>query len=219
MNNISYKFDWIFSLSFAAVFSPFVIAFHDKAPWLVWVIIAIGAAVILLHEMIVSDVYTIPYNIRDKWYRIRNWFSPQQNWLIKKIPTHWVDKDQLWEICILEGIKHYVEKDGGLGWEEKDYENSQNDPTFPEWQKKFDKEVKTMYNYITVILPILEKELEEAWKKVPHFEFVNRKDEFDVAPNTYEKTYGEVDLKEKEIAILKTEIMVWAVTNRESIWS
>ena len=35
----------------------------------------------------------------------------------------------------------------------------------------------------------------------------------------YEKIYGEVDQKEKEITNLKTEIMVWAVTNREKIWT
>jgi hypothetical protein len=71
-----------------------------------------------------------------------------------------------------------------------------------------------MYNYITVILPILEKELEDAWKKVPHFDLKNINKKID-----YEEIYGEVDLKEKEIANLKTEIMVWAVTNRDKIWT
>jgi len=152
---------------------------------------------------------TIPYNIRKMWDEIRWWWNPRQKWLIKKIPNHWIDKDYLWEICILEGIKHYVEQDGGLDF--NNYISNQTDSNYPEWQKKFDKEVKTMYDYITVILPILEKELEDAWKKVPHFDFNEKVD--------YNTVYGEVDLKEKEIANLKTEIMVWAVTNREKIWT
>ena len=151
-----------------------------------------------------------PYKIRRIWDEIRWWWNPRQKWLIDKIPNHWIDKDTLWEICILEGIKHYVEKDGGLDH----YESSQNDTSYPEWQKKFDREVKTMYDYITVMLPILDKELEDAWKKVPHFDLKNINEKTD-----YEKIYGEVDQKEKEITNLKTEIMVWAVTNREKIWT
>ena len=105
----------------------------------------------------------IPYKIRKYWDELRWWWNPRQKWLIKKIPNHWVDKDYLWEICILEGIKHYVEQDGGLDF--NNYVSNQTDASYPEWQKKFDKEVKTMYDYITVILPILNKELEDAWKK------------------------------------------------------
>jgi len=198
---------------------PFIIAFQHTAPWLIWIVFAVGAAVILVHEMIIEGIFTIPYSIRDKWYMFRDWFCPRQKWLIQKIPNHWIDKDTLWEICILEGIKHYVEQDSGLGWEEGDYEKSQNDPEYPEWQKKFDKEVKENYELIVRKLPALEKELEEEWKKIPHFEFVNRDDERAVAPNTYEKTYGEVDRLDKEISDLKTKIMIWAVTNRESIWT
>jgi hypothetical protein len=150
---------------------------------------------------------TIPYNIRKMWDEIRWWWNPRQKWLIKKIPNHWIDKDYLWEICILEGIKHYVEKDGGLDH----YESSQNDPSYPEWQKTFDKELKNVYNEITMSLPSLEKQLEDVWKKVPHFDFNEKVD--------YNTVYGEVDRIEKKIADLKTDIMVWAVTNREKIWT
>ncbi len=160
-----------------------------------------------------GDKIMIPYKIKKILNEIKWWWNPRQKWLIKKIPNHWIDKDTLWEICVLEGIKHYVEKDGGgLNFEE-------SDPLYPEWQKIFDKEVKKYYNLITKKLPELEKELKEAWEKIPHFRFVNRKDEFNVAPNTYEKTYGEVDCLEKEIYDLKTEIMIWAVNKRDYIWT
>lgn len=69
----------------------------------------------------------IPYKIRRILDEIRWWWNPRQKWLIKKIPNHWIDKDYLWEICILEGIKHYVEQDGGLDCCES--------PNYPEWKK------------------------------------------------------------------------------------
>ena len=153
----------------------------------------------------------IPYKIRNVWDEIRWWWNPRQKWLIKKIPNHWIDKDYLWEICILEGIKHYVEKDGGLDH----YESSQNDPAYPEWQKTFDKELKNVYNEITMSLPSLEKQLEEAWKKIP----VLFSWEIPIKKIDYYKTYGEVDRIEKEMHDLKTEIMVWAVTQRDCIWT
>jgi len=56
----------------------------------------------------------LPYYIEDTWWKIRNWFNPRQKWLTSKIPNHWIDKDTLWEICIIEGIKHYVEGENAL---------------------------------------------------------------------------------------------------------
>jgi hypothetical protein len=155
------------------------------------------------------------YKIKDAWYKIRDFFYPRQDWLFKKIPNHWIDKDTLWETCILEGIKHYVEEDGGLGWEAGDYEKSQSDPDYPEWQKKLDKEVKENYDLITHTLPSLERDLEIAWSKVPHFDLSSGF----CTKDSYEKTYGEVDRIEKEISDLKTKIMIWAVTNRASLWT
>jgi hypothetical protein len=153
------------------------------------------------------------YKLREFYYNIRDFFNPRQKWLTQKIPNHWIDKDTLWEICIFEGIKHYVEKDGGLGHEVGDYESSQNDPTFPEWQKKFNREVKQNYELITQRLPALEKDFEEAWKKIPHFEIG------EVGKIDYEKVYGEVNRLEEQIHSLKTSIMFWVIFNRNSIWT
>ena len=159
-----------------------------------------------------------PFKIREAFDKICYWLKPRQKWLTSKIPNHWIDKDTLWELCILEGIKHYVEKDNGLGYGEnwlEDYNFSQNDPTFPEWQKKTNRETKEKYDLITKTIPHLELQLKSAWDKVPMPNFNNYiKDK-----NTYEETYGEVDKLEAEIDKLKTEIMVWAVTNRHSLWS
>lgn len=144
-------------------------------------------------------------------WNIRNWFNPRQKWLTKKIPNHWIDKDTLWEICILEGIKHYVEGEDALN----NFETSQRDPEYPDHQKKFDREVSKMYEEITVALPKLEKQLEWAWKKVPHWNL----EDINTRKIDYDATYGETDRLEKEIADLKTKVMIWAVKNRGSIWT
>jgi hypothetical protein len=153
---------------------------------------------------------------RNFWYeQIDSRFFPRQKWLIKKIPRTFCDKDILWEICILEGIKHYVEKDYGLGYDIGDYEFSQNDPEFPEHQKKFDKEVKENYDLIKIELPRLELLLEKKWDKIPHYDL----DDINNPKKTYEERYGEVDRIEKEIDDIKTRIMVWAISKRNCIWT
>ena len=161
----------------------------------------------------------IPWRLRYYWYDVRDFFAPRQRWLTKKIPNSWIDKDTLWELCILEGIKHYVEKDGDLGFDDdwrKNFAQSELDPTYPEWQKEFYREVFFNYEMITTILPELEAELEKAWKKVPHRAI---DDICKPLEGTYEENYGEVNKLEKKIADLKTTVMVWAVKNREKIWT
>ena len=148
----------------------------------------------------------MPWVIRDKWDKLRWWLRPRQIWLTKKIPNHWVDKDYLWEICILEGIKHYVEG-------ERVFEVLCNDN--PPEQAQFLKEVRQRYNEITLALPSLEKQVEDAWKKVPKWDIKD----INTRKVDYDATYGEVDRLEKAISDLKTEIMEWAVKNREKIWT
>jgi hypothetical protein len=150
----------------------------------------------------------IPWKYRQIWYDIRDWFNPRQKWLFKRIPNHWVDKDTLWEICILEGIKHYVEQ-------EHVFDVLCNDN--PPEQAEFLKEVRENYRLITEVLPSLEQGMELAWKEIPHrsLDDINKgMTKFD-----YDMTYGVVNKFEKEIADLKTKVMWWAVTNRESIWT
>jgi hypothetical protein len=158
----------------------------------------------------------IPYRVRDWWWKARDFFSPRQRWLTKKIPNHWVDKDTLWEICILEGIKHHVDHDAGL----RGYETSQTDPEYPEHQKVFDRETKEMYDNVVHYLPALEYRAKEAWDALPKRDLltsINLNQYW--SKGDYETMYGEIDRLEAEVAALKTKIMVWAVTNRASIWT
>ena len=148
----------------------------------------------------------MPWVIREKWDKLRWWLNPRQKWLTKKIPNHWIDKDYLWELVILEGIKHYVEG-------ERVFEVLSNDN--PPEQAQFLKEVRQRYNEITMALPSLEKQMEDAWKKVPKWDIKD----INTRKVDYDATYGDLDRLEKKIFDLKTEIMEWAVKNREKIWT
>jgi hypothetical protein len=171
----------------------------------------------------------VSYRIKDLWWHVRDWFNPKQKWLTSKIPNRWMDKDQVWEICILEGIKHYVEGECGLGKilfrDGKvvmflEYDDIQRSTDYPDYQKEFDCEVKWAYDQITINLPKLMEEEEKEWikirsdKKNLSFADINNGTKAD-----YDRVYGEKDRLEKEIEDLKTKVMVWAVTNRAKIWT
>lgn len=139
--------------------------------------------------------------------KISIFFRPRQRWLTKQIPNTWIDKDTIFEIVILESIKHYVEH-------EKCFENLNCDN--PPEQAQFLKEVRENYQLITETLPKLEKELEAEWPNVPHIDIntINSR-----KPGDYEKTYGKINKLEREITNLKTKVLIWAVTNREGMWT
>jgi hypothetical protein len=62
---------------------------------------------------------------------------------------------------------------------------------------------------VTVCIPNLEIQLEEAWQ---HVKYKNPQ-------ITYEENYGEIDRLEAEITKLKTEALVWIVSNRVALWT
>ena len=103
----------------------------------------------------------IPYQIKHWWCSLKCFFNSRQKWLIKRIPKTWIDKDSLIEICIFESIRHYVEGEDCFNVLSTDETCGNKE------QLKFLKEVKTNYDYITKILPILNKKLDDAWKRIP----------------------------------------------------
>jgi hypothetical protein len=151
--------------------------------------------------------YTMPRPIREGWWAIRAFFNPRQRWLTKKIPYQWIDKDSLIEICLLESLKHYVEGEDVFNVLSRDN---------PPYQKKFLDKVEHYYKVVTVQLTELEKQLAVVWNNVPCRDL---KDINNQQPGDYERIYGEVDRLEKQIKDLKTEVMVWIVTERESLWT
>jgi hypothetical protein len=141
---------------------------------------------------------------KDFWYRqISTRIWPRQKWLINKIPRQYMDKDSLIEICVMECIKTFVEEELGKEWlfNPNRWEGQSN---VPENQIQFENEIKDQYILLTETLPQLEKDLEIAW---------------DTIPNYYEKTFKGINALEKKIDDLKTELMVWAVKNRQCMWT
>lgn len=143
---------------------------------------------------------------RDYYYtQISCRLRPRNKWLTKKIPRTWIDKDTILEITVIECLKHYVEGE--------DCFNVLSTTNPPE-QAAFMAEVKHYYG-LTKKIDEMEKELETLWDKVP-FDSIWKKE---VTKLDYEERYGKIDRLEKEIYDLQTEIMVWVVENRGSLWT
>jgi len=141
--------------------------------------------------------------------KIKYWFSPRQEWLIKKIPNNYINLDILWEICVIEGIKQYVEYYKAL----EHFEYYQESPNYPEKLKKVDLELKENYDIIINILPELKKKLDEAWSKIPLDEGIILR-----PIKTQNKEYDEIERIDNEIHDLHTKIMVWAIQNRKYLY-
>jgi hypothetical protein len=170
-----------------------------------------------------------------KYYKISSWywwsnliyklkcrFKSQQRWLTKKLPRTWADKDTIFEICLLEGIKNFVEGECPLGSEENifaHFESSQKDPEHPEHQKLFEKELKECYDLITITLVELEKQLANEWDsvKIPIDDLGQWIKNLNDASLPYK--YERIDELDKKIEDLKTKVMTWAVVNRQCMWT
>ena len=147
------------------------------------------------------DITSHKYKIFNRfwWYEVytelKSWIRPRNKWLTNKIPNTYRDNDYLMEVLILECIKQYVEADDGL----YGFDEGQADPNYPDDLKKFDREVKKMYDWITITIPSLEKQI----------------DDFSPTDSNFDKL---VKL-ENEVINIKTEVMLWAVYNRSMLWT
>lgn len=148
----------------------------------------------------------------DLYYKIKCFFRPKQKWLIKKIPNRWVDKDTLLEICVLESLKHFVEKEEGL----EGLKEAQNDLNYSKEQREHEAKLLAMYHLATATLPYLNEQLNQEWDKVE----VLTLDQINTSTKEdYERRYGKIDRLEEEIYNLKTKIMAWVIENRGSLWT
>jgi hypothetical protein len=156
------------------------------------------------------------FGVFNKYWRRHFWYSqissrirPRNKWLTKRIPSTWVDKDTILEICVLESLKHYVDIDG------EDAFHTLNTTNPPE-QAEFMAKVKYYYKLTTIKLPAIQKEIDDEWDRIPDF---NLDDINNHKPGDYDRIYGKIDRLEKELYDLQTEIMVWIVQNRNGLWT
>jgi len=92
----------------------------------------------------------LSYFWTEKWDRLKWWLKPRQKWLIKKIPNHWEDKDVLIELVLEECLIHFIEDEKGL--------HTLPMHLLPEFEEA--------YNYLRMVRPNLERELNDAQPKM-----------------------------------------------------
>ena len=174
----------------------------------------------------------IPYKLRDFYYSVRDFFSPRQRWLTKKIPNHWCDKVFLIPHLLFECLVHYVEKEEGLqdqiDWSQ-DLKDGHVSQQYLDAIIKRDKTLRSAYNYIKFERPELERQHTNSYPKtisanIPRF--VENKDghymmrsceELYGAP--YEQAYAETNRLEKLIAKKDMMTMKTIVKYHEHLWT
>jgi len=89
--------------------------------------------------------------MKNIWLSIKEFFSPKQRWLTKKIPNHWMDKPELIQLVLFETLIDYVENEEGLKDQFDFSEDLQAGYIAQEYVdnvKAVDGELRRVYNYI-----------------------------------------------------------------------
>lgn len=137
------------------------------------------------------------FSWKDKYYSIRNFFFPRQRWLLKSLPKHWVDKDEVIRLCLYQCIVNFVE-------DEKCFEVI--DWNYTAEQQEAKKKILEIYDWVKTGRPKLEQ---DYWDSYP--EIGQR--------GTYDELYKEVNRLEALIDIMDTEYLTWIVQNRRFLWT
>jgi hypothetical protein len=89
--------------------------------------------------------------MKNIWLSIKEFFSPKQRWLIKKIPNHWMDKPELIQLVLFETLIDYVENEEGLKDQfdfSEDLQAGYIEQEYVDNVKAVDGELRRVYNYI-----------------------------------------------------------------------
>lgn len=137
------------------------------------------------------------FSWKDKYYSVRNFFFPRQRWLLKALPKHWTDKDEVIRLCLYQCIVHFIE-------DEKCFEVI--DWNYTAEQQEAKKKILEIYDWIKTGRPKLER---DYWNSYP--EAGQR--------GTYDELYKEVNRLEALIDIMDTGYLTWIVENRRFLWT
>jgi len=89
--------------------------------------------------------------MKNLWLSIKEFFSPKQRWLTKKIPNHWMDKPELIQLVLFETLIDYVENEEGLKDQfdfSEDLQAGYIGQEYVDNVKAVDGELRRVYNYI-----------------------------------------------------------------------
>jgi len=144
------------------------------------------------------DIRFWRHTLKNIWYtKVSCVFNPRQKWLTKKIPNTWADKVSLIQELNFEMVLNFVDY-------EKCFECINYDSD--KYHKKFSKELKECYNYISVERPILVEQYESSFP------------DLDQCSGDYKKDYGETNRLEKLLNDTDTKYLTWIVKNRGFFW-
>jgi hypothetical protein len=110
----------------------------------------------------------VNFFFRDLINSISTFISPRQNWLVRKIPKTWTDKDELMRICLFESLIHFVEIEEGVkmfrdsDWTDdikKGYVTKKYAADHIKWCKK----ALRLYNYIINERPAIVSKYEQDY--------------------------------------------------------
>jgi len=179
---------------------------------------------------------THSYFWHDLKWNIRDYFFPQNKWLRKLIGRSYCEPQWIVENVLFATLVNFVEKENGLDsiLNEKetaaDLKNNYISQEYIDFRRPIRQQVEAAYNYIKIIRPQMEAERECLYPKsimpisewlIPiegstHKRVLSCEERYGMS---YEKAYGPVNDKEKEIKDLDSFYMKVIIDHRESLWT
>lgn len=91
---------------------------------------------------------------------VKNYFTPKQKWLTKKIPNHWCDKVELIPVCLFEIIVNFVEKEmDEVCWDwQSEVDKGYVSQEYADEYKQREVNILEIYKWIKTDRPAMEKE-------------------------------------------------------------
>jgi hypothetical protein len=155
------------------------------------------------------------WEIKGRYYKVRDYFFPRQSWVMGGLPKSWMDKDAVITQVLFNCVIHFIEKEEALTT--VDWAGS-----FPEGEK-FCEELIACYNWAKSGHAQMEEKMSAAYPPTRSFEemFVklpNGNSQYISSEKSYEEEYGEVNKIEKELDETDEKWLTWIIQNRKYLW-
>ena len=144
----------------------------------------------------------IPWKVRDKYYKTRDFFFPRNQWARDVIPNHWSDKTTLIPDLMFAGVIDFVD----------------NEKVFDRvvLTKKHKKELREVYEWAKTGRIELQNQIDKAYPEIASDKSLLDYRTFNT--ETYEDLYAEVIRLEAIRDKMNTKHLTWIVKNRHMFW-
>jgi hypothetical protein len=169
-------------------------------------------------------------------WKIRNFFFPQTKWLRKLIGRGYCEPFWIIENVLFATLVNFVEEEDGLNAilnyaiAEDSLKNDYITQEYIDFRKPIRQQVEAAYNYIKIVRPRMEIEMESLYPKsnksfkdcfAPIEGSTDRRmlsceEQYGMS---YQEAYGPVNDLEEEIKALDTFYLKIIIDNREALWS